>query len=98
MTPAVVLRVMHDRSSSYYLMWFIIVTGNHFEVPVQIRKALRNKGRVLQPFPFEAICQFIAQRMKNLKENGGTREIVAVSDSRKDMVHDYYRGKIGCNH
>ncbi|KAM2675620.1 hypothetical protein EV1_002364 [Malus domestica] len=79
-------------------MWFIIVTGNHFEVPVQIRKALRNKGRVLQPFPFEAICQFIAQRMKNLKENGGTREIVAVSDSRKDMVHDYYRGKIGCNH
>ncbi|XP_034220290.1 glutathione hydrolase 1-like isoform X2 [Prunus dulcis] len=59
------------------------VTGDHFEVPSQIRKALHKKGHVLDPLSGGSICQFIVQQIEALKNNGGTREIVAVSDPRK---------------
>ncbi|PQQ00314.1 gamma-glutamyltranspeptidase 1 [Prunus yedoensis var. nudiflora] len=59
------------------------VTGDHFEVPAQIRKALHKKGHVLNPLSGGSICQFIVQQIEALKNNGGTREIVAVSDPRK---------------
>ncbi|XP_021803401.1 gamma-glutamyltranspeptidase 1-like [Prunus avium] len=59
------------------------VTGDHFEVPAQIRKALHKKGHVLNPLSGGSICQFIVQQIEALKSNGGTREIVAVSDPRK---------------
>ncbi|XP_050116151.1 glutathione hydrolase 1-like isoform X1 [Malus sylvestris] len=60
------------------------VTGDHFEVPTQIRKSLQKKGHILEPLTSGAICQFIVH--KAWTENEGTPEIVAVSDPRKGGV------------
>ncbi|KAM2466706.1 hypothetical protein COP2_008879 [Malus domestica] len=60
------------------------VTGDHFEVPTQIRKSLQKKGHILEPLTSGAICQFIVHKAST--ENEGTPEIVAVSDPRKGGV------------
>ncbi|CAN6716955.1 unnamed protein product [Malus baccata var. baccata] len=60
------------------------VTGDHFEVPTQIRKSLQKKGHILEPLTSGAICQFIVH--KAWTENEVTPEIVAVSDPRKGGV------------
>ncbi|GAV84655.1 G_glu_transpept domain-containing protein, partial [Cephalotus follicularis] len=63
----------------YYENW-TTVTGDHFEVPADIRAALIKKGHVLQSLAGGTICQFIVQE---LEENTGVGELVGVSDSRK---------------
>ncbi|KAK7281053.1 hypothetical protein RIF29_08708 [Crotalaria pallida] len=50
------------------------VTGDHFELPADIREALKRKGHVLQGLAGGTICQFIVQDIGKL---------VAVSDPRK---------------
>ncbi|KAB2619730.1 gamma-glutamyltranspeptidase 1-like [Pyrus ussuriensis x Pyrus communis] len=60
------------------------VTGDHFEVPTQIRKSLQKKGHILEPLTSGAICQFIVHKAST--ENEGTPEILAVSDPRKGGV------------
>lgn len=59
------------------------MSGDHFEVPADIRAALQKKGHVLQSLPGGTICQFIVQDADGLKENGGIGKLVAVSDPRK---------------
>ena len=67
----------------YYENW-TTVSGDHFEVPADIRAALQKKGHVLQSLSSGGtICQFIVQDVGTLKENGGVGKIVAVSDPRK---------------
>jgi gamma-glutamyltranspeptidase/glutathione hydrolase/leukotriene-C4 hydrolase len=66
----------------YYENW-TTVSGDHFEVPADIRAALQKKGHVLQSLSGGTICQFIVQDVGTLKENGGVGKIVAVSDPRK---------------
>ncbi len=66
----------------YYENW-TTVSGDHFEVPADIRAALQRKGHVLQSLSGGTICQFIVQDVGTLKENGGVGKIVAVSDPRK---------------
>ncbi|KAM1381623.1 hypothetical protein PS2_033764 [Malus domestica] len=69
----------------HYKNW-TSVTGDHFEVPAQIRRVLQKKGHVLEPSPSGAICQFIVQDIRALKDNGCVLEIVAVSVPRKGGV------------
>ncbi|KAM4127922.1 hypothetical protein ACJW30_02G126500 [Castanea mollissima] len=60
------------------------VSGDHFEVPADIRAALQKKGHILQNLSAGgAICQFIVQDVGTLKKNGGIGKLVAVSDPRK---------------
>nr|POE78819.1 gamma-glutamyltranspeptidase 1 [Quercus suber] len=59
------------------------VSGDHFEVPADIRAALRKKGHVLQSLSGGTACQFIVQDVGTLKKNGGIGKLVAVSDPRK---------------
>ncbi|KAG6717325.1 glutathione hydrolase 1-like [Carya illinoinensis] len=66
----------------YYENW-TTVSGDHFEVPADIRAALQKKGHVLQSLSGGTICQFIVQDADGLKENGGIGKLVAVSDPRK---------------
>ncbi|KAK9991086.1 hypothetical protein SO802_026071 [Lithocarpus litseifolius] len=66
----------------YYENW-TTVSGDHFEVPADIRAALQKKGHILQSLSGGTICQFIVQDVGTLKENGGIGKLVAVSDPRK---------------
>ncbi|XP_041008161.1 glutathione hydrolase 1 [Juglans microcarpa x Juglans regia] len=66
----------------YYENW-TTVSGDHFEVPADIRAALQKKGHVLQSLSGGTICQIIVQDADGLKENGGIGKLVAVSDPRK---------------
>lgn len=60
------------------------MSGNHFEVPADIRVALQKKGHVLRGLAGGTICQFIVQDARtSTKENGGAGKLVAVSDPRK---------------
>ncbi|XP_059432316.1 glutathione hydrolase 1-like [Corylus avellana] len=67
----------------YYENW-TTVSGDHFEVPADIRAALRKKGHVLESLAGGTICQFIVQDVRtSSNENGGAGKLVAVSDPRK---------------
>ncbi|KAF5458086.1 hypothetical protein F2P56_022148 [Juglans regia] len=66
----------------YYENW-TTVSGDHFEVPADIRAALQKKGHVLQSLSGGTICQIIVQDADGLKDNGGIGKLVAVSDPRK---------------
>jgi gamma-glutamyltranspeptidase/glutathione hydrolase/leukotriene-C4 hydrolase len=66
----------------YYENW-TTVSGDHFEVPADIRLALQKKGHVLQSLPGGTICQFVVQDVSTSKENVGAGKLVAVSDPRK---------------
>ncbi|XP_061337429.1 glutathione hydrolase 1-like isoform X1 [Gastrolobium bilobum] len=61
------------------------VSGDHFELPADIRAALRSKGHVLQGIAGGTICQFIVQ--EDIQPSGRRNEVmgklVAVSDPRK---------------
>ena len=59
------------------------VSGDRFEVPADIRAALRKEGHVLQSLSGGTACQFIVQDVGTLKKNGGIGKLVAVSDPRK---------------
>ncbi|KAL4644228.1 hypothetical protein ACB092_02G149000 [Castanea dentata] len=66
----------------YHWNW-IAVSGDHFEVPADVRAALLKKGHVLQSLTGGTACQFIVQDEGTLKKNGGIGKLVAVSDPRK---------------
>ncbi|KAM1135823.1 hypothetical protein ACFX13_034744 [Malus domestica] len=80
-------RVYHQLlpNAVHYKNW-TSVTGDHFEVPAQTRRVLQKKGHVLEPSPSGAICQFIVQDIRALRDNGCVLEIVAVSVPRKGGV------------
>ncbi|XP_030500009.2 glutathione hydrolase 1 isoform X1 [Cannabis sativa] len=59
-----------------YENWTTVI-GDHFEVPANIREALKKKGHVLQGLGGGTICQLIAQDLGKL---------VAVSDPRKGGI------------
>ena len=60
----------------HYENW-TTVTGDHFEVPAEIRAALEKKGHVLESLGGGTICQFI------LQDYSAIGALVAVSDPRK---------------
>lgn len=66
------------------------VTGDHFEVPGNIREALEKKHHTLKGIAGGTICQLIVKNTDNPKENNDnknySRELVAVSDPRKGGV------------
>lgn len=66
----------------YYENW-TTVSGDHFEVPADIRAALRKKGHVLQSLAGGTICQFIIQDIETSKGNEDIGKLVTVSDPRK---------------
>ncbi|GFP89677.1 gamma-glutamyltranspeptidase 1 [Phtheirospermum japonicum] len=55
-----------------------VPTGEHFEVPAEIRNALKKKGHTLESVAGGTICQFIVQESKNNRE-----KLIGVSDPRK---------------
>ncbi|KAJ1394133.1 Nucleophile aminohydrolase, N-terminal [Sesbania bispinosa] len=60
------------------------VSGDHIELPADIREALRSKGHVLEGLAGGSVCQFIV--LDNVESSGRNKEIeklVAVSDPRK---------------
>ncbi|XP_068637109.1 glutathione hydrolase 1-like [Aristolochia californica] len=61
------------------------VTGDHFELPAEMRKSLKKKGHVLKDIAGGTICQFLVLNLENCNVTSGVRhgEIVAVSDPRK---------------
>lgn len=59
------------------------VSGDHIELPANIRTALQRKGHVLQSLAGGTICQFIVQGTESYRQNGGSGKLVAVSDPRK---------------
>ncbi|RDY07016.1 Glutathione hydrolase 1, partial [Mucuna pruriens] len=60
------------------------VNGDHFEVPANIREALKRKGHVLQGLAGGTICQFIVlDILESSTKNKGIGKLVAVSDPRK---------------
>jgi len=63
----------------YYENW-TTVTGDHFEVPAEIRAALQKKGHTLQGLAGGTICQFVVQELETSSKFG---ELVGVSDPRK---------------
>ncbi|XP_027336378.1 glutathione hydrolase 1-like [Abrus precatorius] len=68
-----------------YENWTTVI-GDHFELPADIREALRSKGHVLQGLAGGTICQFIVVDIfKPSRKNKGTAngKLVAVSDPRK---------------
>lgn len=67
----------------YYENW-TTVNGDHFEVPSDIREALRSKGHVLKGIAGGTICQFIVEdKFDDWGRNKGIGKLVAVSDPRK---------------
>ncbi|KAM1030115.1 hypothetical protein FF1_034000 [Malus domestica] len=60
----------------HYKNW-TSVTGDHFEVPAQIRRVLQKKGHVLEPSPSGCVLEIVAVSVL---------EIVAVSVPRKGGV------------
>lgn len=60
----------------HYENW-TTVTGDHFEVPAEIRAALEKRGHVLESLGGGTICQFI------LQDDSERGALVAVSDPRK---------------
>ncbi|KAM7259006.1 hypothetical protein ACFE04_014747 [Oxalis oulophora] len=56
------------------------VTGDHFELPTDIRQALTKKGHVLQSLAGGTICQFIVHELNGNRDFG---QLVGVSDPRK---------------
>ncbi|KAF7834238.1 glutathione hydrolase 1 [Senna tora] len=66
----------------YYENW-TTVSGDHFELPANIRAALQKKGHVLQSLAGGTICQFIVQEIDPYRKNEGVGKLVAVSDPRK---------------
>lgn len=61
------------------------VSGDHFEVPAKIRKALQKKGHVLEALSVGTICQFVVHNLEDSKAIEGVAhgELTAVSDPRK---------------
>ncbi|TKY47618.1 Gamma-glutamyltranspeptidase 1 [Spatholobus suberectus] len=62
------------------------VSGDHFELPANIREALKRKGHVLQSLAGGTICQFVVLDIfeSSRKNKGiGNGKLVAVSDPRK---------------
>lgn len=61
------------------------VSGDHFEVPAKIRKALQKKGHVLEALSGGTICQFVVHNLEDSKAIEGVAhgELTAVSDPRK---------------
>ncbi|KAK4853456.1 hypothetical protein QYF36_009535 [Acer negundo] len=61
------------------------VSGDHFEVPADIRESLKKKGHVLESITgATSVCQFIVQELKTNKGNiGSVGRLVGVSDPRK---------------
>uniref|UniRef100_A0A7N2LXC8 Gamma-glutamyl transferase n=1 Tax=Quercus lobata TaxID=97700 RepID=A0A7N2LXC8_QUELO len=80
MSPTIVLKLIPNVVS--YENW-TAVSGDRFEVPADIRAALRKKGHVLQSLSGGTACQFIVQDVGTLKKNGGIGKLLAVSDPRK---------------
>ncbi|PIN05719.1 Gamma-glutamyltransferase [Handroanthus impetiginosus] len=56
-----------------------VPTGDHFEVPAEIRAALQKKGHILRSIAGGTICQFIVQELHNMKSG----QLIGVSDPRK---------------
>lgn len=60
------------------------VSGDHIELPADIREALRSKGHVLEGLAGGSICQFIVlDNVESSRRNKDIEELVAVSDPRK---------------
>ncbi|KAJ6804635.1 gamma-glutamyltranspeptidase 1-like [Iris pallida] len=62
------------------------VSGDHFEVPYNLRAALRKRGHVLEPLAGGTISQLVVHDLENLKSVRGGRmhgDLTAVSDPRK---------------
>jgi len=60
--------------------------GEHFELPADIREALKSKGHVLKGLAGGTICQFIVldNSVPSRQNKGiGNGKLVAVSDPRK---------------
>ncbi|CAI9109296.1 OLC1v1009098C1 [Oldenlandia corymbosa var. corymbosa] len=70
-------RVYHELIPNvvHYEDWKV-VTGDHIEVPEEIRSFLKKRGHVLEGLAGGTICQFVVQDLKSGK-------LVAVSDPRK---------------
>ncbi|KAK7305961.1 hypothetical protein VNO77_43874 [Canavalia gladiata] len=69
----------------YYENW-TTVSGDHFELPADIRTALRRKGHTLQSLAGGTICQFIVlDILESSRKNKGIEDgkLIAVSDPRK---------------
>lgn len=59
------------------------VSGDHIELPADIRAALKKKGHVLQGLAGGTICQFIVRGTVPYNKNEVFGNLVAVSDPRK---------------
>ncbi|KAJ6799088.1 gamma-glutamyltranspeptidase 1-like [Iris pallida] len=63
------------------------VTGDHFELPSDLRVALQKKGHVLEPLAGGTISQFVVHNLEQSKSvKGGSSthgDLTAVSDPRK---------------
>ncbi|XP_077213291.1 gamma-glutamyl transpeptidase 1 isoform X1 [Tasmannia lanceolata] len=61
------------------------VSGDHFEVPAEMRADLQKKGHVLQGLAGGTICQFVVHSLEDSKTDGGVfcGKLTAVSDPRK---------------
>ncbi|TXG69397.1 hypothetical protein EZV62_004332 [Acer yangbiense] len=66
----------------FYENWTAL-SGDHFEVPADIRASLKKKGHVLESTAGGTICQFIVQELETIEENGSVGRLVGVSDPRK---------------
>lgn len=54
-------------------------TGDHFEVPKEVRDGLEKKGHVLESLGGGTICQFVVQELDGAKAG----QLIGVSDPRK---------------
>ncbi|KAK2651692.1 hypothetical protein Ddye_011548 [Dipteronia dyeriana] len=77
-------RVYHQLipNTVLYENWTAL-SGDHFEVPADIRVFLKKKGHVLESTSVGTICQFIVQELETMEENGSVGRLVGVSDPRK---------------
>lgn len=63
-----------------------VVTGDHFEVPSNIRRDLQKKGHILRGLAGGTISQFIVHKVEGREGKGSSGELVAVSDTRKGGI------------
>ncbi|KAK4838170.1 hypothetical protein QYF36_011621 [Acer negundo] len=77
-------RVYHQLipNTVLYENWTAL-SGDHFEVPADIRASLKKKGHVLESIAGGTICQFIVQELETIEDNGSVGRLVGVSDPRK---------------
>ncbi|KAK3170412.1 hypothetical protein Dsin_000209 [Dipteronia sinensis] len=62
----------------YHQNW-TAVSGDHFEVPADIRASLKKGGHVLESIPgATSVCQLIVQESETNKGNGGVGRLVGV--------------------